>query len=172
MRTSTPLAPLLALVAALVAVGCGGGGEATLSKTDFIKRADAICEKADSAEIGEFFAYARAHPKLLKRLHELTSSDQPPRGVVAREKAYGAIAPPSILKEAEEIEALKPPSGDEAAIERFLAGIRQAVKEAEGDPSKLDNHLPNGAGANPDYAFGEVNQLATEYGFKQCNEIA
>jgi hypothetical protein len=164
------ISSLLAVAAALIAIGCGG--EATLSKAEFIKRADAICGKVDEAQVGEYGAYVRTHPAVAKKLNELTVSEKQPEGIAARQQLYRAIIIPSILQEAEDIEALGAPDGDEETIEEFLAGVRKGVKEAEQDPSKLDEDLPNGAGKNPEYSFWDVNRLAHEYGFKQCNEVA
>gem|GEM_PF-3300464 len=106
-------------------------------------------------------AYLRVHSNLVKGLSQTS----------AHEKIFRAIALPSILKEVDEIKALNAPSGEEATIEKFLSGVRKAVREAERDPTKLEEDLPNGEGKNPAYAFWEVNKLANEYGFKQCNEI-
>jgi hypothetical protein len=155
MKRSLSSNLFLVIAASVAMAGCGGGGEASLSKAEFIKRADAICEKADNVELGELGAYLRAHPGLSK---------QKPAEV--RKKALLAIGFPSILKE-----ALGAPNWDEKTIEEFLAGIRKAVKEAEKDPTKAEEDLPNGTGKNPEYSFRAVNKLANEFGFKQCNEV-
>jgi len=156
----TRIPPLFALAIASLAVGCGGGGS-TLSKAEFIKQADAICEKADETELGEIGAYFRNHPKESKNVRP----GAPPPALVQ------TVAVPSLLKETDDLEALGAPKGDEETIEAFISGIKAAIKEVEKDPESIEEDLPNGQGKNPSYAFREVNKLAREYGFKQCNEV-
>jgi hypothetical protein len=153
---------MAAFAAALVMAGCGGAGggdEATLSKAEFIKRADAICTKADETQIGEFGAYLRAHPGTGQKFGQLK----------VQAKVLKAIAYPSILKEVEDIEALGVPTGDEKTIDALIAAIKTATKEAEKDPRKSVAELPNGK--NPTYSFRKVEKLGNEYGFNACDEI-
>lgn len=151
--------PIAVFAAAVVMAGCGSSGEESLSKAEFIKRADAICTKADETELGELGAYIRAHPGTGQKLGQLK----------VQAKVLKAIAYPSILKEVEDIEALAVPTGDEKTIEAFIAAIETGIKEAEQDPRKSVDDLPNGK--NPTYSFRKVEKLGNEYGFKQCNEV-
>lgn len=136
---------LFTALAGLVA-GCGGGSsDPEISKAEFIKKADKICEKADETQGGEALAYQRAHGK-----------------DATIEKMISVILLPSVLKEVKDIEALGVPSGDEQVISEFTDGNKAAVKEAEKEPGSVST------GEGP---FAEVNKLASEYGFKNCENL-
>jgi hypothetical protein len=143
--------PVLA-VAALLAVGCGGS-DSTLSKADFIAQADAICEKTDKTQAKEFQAYEQKNAKTLSTL----SPEE------AEEKLIATVGLPSVLKEAEELEALGVPKGEEKEVEAILTGIEAAVKKAEKEPESVE-----GDAKSP---FDEVDKMAGEYGFKACAEV-
>jgi hypothetical protein len=144
-------AALLAL--ALLAAGCGGGGgtataTAPLSKAQFIKRGDAICEKTDKTQNSAIRKYTAKHPKGAS-----TKAGQ--------DELITSIGLPPIQQEAEELGALGAPRGDEGKVEAIVNGIEEAVGKAEEEPEST-----NKAGAaNP---FTGVDKLAGEYGFKAC----
>lgn len=131
-----------------------GGGDATLSRAEFIKRADAICERADKTQAGEAAAYAKAHINAIQGLSRKA----------AVEKLVGAILGPSVLKEANEIETLGAPDGDEGKIKAFIAAIEEGVKKAEKNPGTVED-LSGGP-------FNHADNLASEYGFQKCNEVS
>lgn len=144
---SKQISIILVLFTALAGVvaGCGGGSsDPALTKAEFIKKADKICEKADETQGGEAIAYQRAHKD------------------ATTEKMVSVILLPSVLKQVEDIEALGVPSEDEQTISEFTDGVRAAVKEAEKDPGSVTND------GGP---FVEVNKLAGEYGFKNCENV-
>jgi hypothetical protein len=146
------LASVVAL--ASLAPGCGGGSGSdssspnALPKALFIKRADAICEKADKVqEAGLRRALAKAEGSLAKgRENNLISS----------------VGLPPIQTEAEELRELGAPSGDGDKIDAIIGGIEEAVEKAEENP-----HSVTGKAGNP---FNEVDELARAYGFKVCSE--
>ncbi len=106
----------------------------------------------DNTQVGEAFAYARAHKKTLQDL----SSD------AAREQVYLAVLLPSVLEEAKDIEALGAPDGEAEEVNAIITEIERAVKEGEKDPGEIDS---------PSGPFAPVNKLTKEYGFKTCSEI-
>jgi hypothetical protein len=136
------------------AIGCGGSDSA-LSKEEFIAKADAICKKADKAQGGEAAAYQKAHSKELVNLSYYAQ--------IA--KLVPVILLPSIEAEAEKIEALGAPSGDEQKIEEFINALHEAIKKAEKAPGSIER--PPGSGG----PFRVPGKLAAEYGFKDCAEI-
>jgi hypothetical protein len=144
------LAPAI-LIASLL-VGCGGG-DATLSRAEFIKKADAICKKTDKAQVGEAVGYQKAHTKEL--------------ATVSREaglkKLILAILLPSVSKEAKEIEALGAPSGGEKTVQEFISAMEQGVKQAEKEPTSVED-LAKGP-------FSKADTLAREYGLQECAEV-
>src|SRR5262245_59616559 len=96
---------LFVAVAAFVTVlGCGGGDDGetvpALSKAEFIKKADAICKKADEQQINEM---ARAEKEI-------------PGDFNDRERQFEIVlqgALPPVEREAEQISELGIPTGDE-----------------------------------------------------------
>jgi hypothetical protein len=155
MSKSLSILPILALLAgALFATGCGGSGS-TISKAEFIEQGDAICKATDVSQPAEFRAFEQKHAKSLTRLH----------GEGAEEKLITAVGLPSITKEAEELEALGIPKGDEKELEALFTGIEEAVKRVEKVPESIE-----ASSGEPD-PFNEVNKLAREYGFKACDEV-
>ncbi len=134
----------------LVAAGCGGGGSTTttsasLSKAQFIKQADAICEQADKAQIVALTTATKG-----------MSSQQLKSPAVQAEVGEKGLQP--LLVEAEEIAELGAPQGDEAKIAAIVEGIEKAVEKSEGNPTVIE------------VSFAPVNKLAALYGFKACSE--
>jgi hypothetical protein len=147
-----PALPALALIAVL-GVGCGGGGDATITKAELIKKGDAICEKTDTTQVEEFQSYGKKHEKEFKRL----PGDRVERLLIVR------IGLPSIRREGEEIEALGAPSGDEKEVEALTAAIENGLKAAEKNPPSVEVPAEN--------PFRKADKLAREYGFTACAEI-
>jgi hypothetical protein len=149
-----------------IAAGCGGGNDqgtgsaastgatssptsskATLTKAEFIKQADAICEKTDKVQEAGLKAYLQKKPEA-----QSTKAGQ--------SKMVLAVGLPPIQTEAEELAELGAPSGDEAKVAAIVDGIEKAVEKGEAEPGSLLT------GSSP---FTEVDKLAGEYGFKACN---
>jgi hypothetical protein len=145
-RASIPIVLIL-----VFAAGCGGGD--TLSKAEFIEKADAICARADKTKNGEAAGYQKAH---LKELVPLSRAENV-------EKLVIAVLLPSVQKEVEEIEALGPPSEDKKKVEDFTRAVEAAMKKAEKKPADVANFY-----ASP---FRDADKIAQEYGFKNCSEI-
>lgn len=149
------IAVLAALVAILVIVaGCGGGSDSTsssITKAQFIKQADAICEKGNKENEAEFEEFAKEH--------NLSEKKEPSKA--QQEEAISEIVAPSVQKQIEEIDALGAPEGDEAKIEAMVGAVEEGVEEIEADPTSLIE------GKNP---LGKGSKLAKEYGLKTCGE--
>jgi hypothetical protein len=151
------LAALAVLVAlAAVVAGCGGGGDSTtdsttvvLTKTEFIKQGDAICKEATENNQSEAEDFAKENDFELEK----ASKDQ-------LEEAIAEVLAPSLGKQAEELEALGAPEGDEQKVEDIIAAVEDAAGEIEDDPSL----------AFEEGTLKKANQLAKAYGFKVCGE--
>jgi hypothetical protein len=137
---------LIALATATVAVGCGGGGDSSssLTKAQFIRQADAMCE-----EFREGVVAVVKSPKY---------AESASRSAAESEQALNAAILAVVQEEAEELGELGAPSGDEAEVAAVAKGIEAAVRNARKNPN-------NAAGA-----FAGVEKLATKYGFKVCSE--
>ncbi len=141
----------VAAVAAFLAAGCGSSGEtSSLTKAQFIKKADAICDKVDKKQLAALQQAIKAEPGAAKT-------------AAAQEAIIVAAALPPIQAEAEELAQLSPPSGDEEEIEAIVAGIEAAVTESEEDPSDL--------AAGRRGSFAKPDKLAKEYGMDSCSEV-
>jgi len=145
-----------AVLAALVA-GCGGGDETTdetvtLTKVEFIKQGDAICQ-AGNKEIEEGF-------EKFAEENDLPENKEPSKeqGVELVE----TVLLPSIEQQGEELRELGAPEGDEEQIDEMLTSLEDAVAEGEDDPESLFS-----GDTDP---FGDANQQAEDYGFKVCGE--
>jgi len=168
---------VIALVVALG--GCGGGdssssattgGEATgtatqgesggasgkspapsggLSKAEFVKRANAICEKRKKQSLAKMGAYVKQH----KRGTGGTNA-----ALIV--EAVKAVFLPGVETQVKEIRALGAPPGDEAEVEDFLTALEEGVagaSEASGSPSAAFGK-----------SFARSAKLAREYGIDGC----
>ena len=143
-----------AAVLVMLVAGCGGGDETTdetvtLTKTEFIKQGDAICKEAGDKNEKEAEEFAEENGFEL----EEASKEQ-------LEEAVGEVLVPSLRKQAEGLEALGAPEGDEEQVEEIIVSLEGATDEVEDDPSLVFE----------EGSFDEPNELAKDYGFKVCGE--
>jgi hypothetical protein len=147
------LAALVAL-AALIA-GCGGGDETTdsatvaLTKAEFIKQGDAICKEGNEKNEAEAEEYAEENGFTLEK----ASKDE-------LEEAVGEVLVPSLNRQADELDALGAPEGDEGKVEEIVVALEDATAEIEDDPSLVFEEK----------TLEEPNKLADAYGFKVCGQ--
>jgi hypothetical protein len=149
-------------IGALVA-GCGGGSDSTgsestgsesgtaLTKAEFISQGDAICEQGnEEIEAGaEEFA------------EENEIDTQNPK-TAQQEELVSEVIVPNLKKQAEEIDALGAPSGEEAEVEAIVEALETGTGDIEDEPGTL----VEGNAAS----FDKANKLAKEFGFKVCGE--
>jgi hypothetical protein len=154
---------LLAAVAALVALaafvaGCGGGDETTdgtsdetvtLTKTEFVKQGDAICKKGNDQSEKEAEEFAEDNDFTLEK----ASKDQ-------LEEAVAEVLVPNLNQQAEELDELGAPKGDEDQVEEIIVSLEGAADEIEDDPSTVFEGE----------VLKEPTKLAKAYGFKVCGE--
>lgn len=150
---------LLAALAALVALGvfaagCGGGDETTdetvaLTKAEFIKQGDAICKKGNDQSEKEAEEFAEENDFTLEK-----ASDE------QLEEAVAEVLVPNLNQQAEELDALGAPEGDEEKVEEIIVSLEGAADEIEDDPKIVfDGEV-----------LKEPSELAEDYGFKVCGE--
>jgi hypothetical protein len=149
------LTALAALVAtAVVAAGCGGGDETTdetvtLTKTEFIKQGDAICKKGDDQSEKEAEEFAEDNDFSLEK----ASKEQ-------LEETVGEVLVPSLERQAEELDALGAPEGDEKKVEAIIVSLEDATAKIEDDPGLIFQGK----------VLEKPSKLAEDYGFKVCGE--
>jgi len=172
-RIMTMLA--LVLAAGLIAAGCGGDDDETtttsstttaagatgatgatgagtgepLSQEEFITQADAICAESDIA-IDEAAA------------ETFGGGGQPSKK--EQEQFVTDSVVPLFEDTIDGLSALTPPEGDEDQINELLDAAEGALAEIEDNPGSITEE------GGPDDPFAEVNELAADYGLKDCAE--
>jgi hypothetical protein len=106
----------------VVAAGCGGGDTTTaVTKIEFIKRANAVCRKAQTDRASEIAAYDKA----------IEAKGQEVESKPNLEKKTIAVLLPSMQKQLEELQSLDKPEVGKAQIEEMLEGLGQGVEKLE-----------------------------------------
>jgi hypothetical protein len=135
MRSQFTKALTLLVAAALVMAGCGGGSS-SVSKAEFVKAADAICRKADEAQV-----------------KALTAAE----GKSEKEQIRAGLR--TIQAAAEELAALEVPSGDEDEIAAIVAEMEAAVNKVEsGSPSTLQEAFTSVEKRAAKYGFKDCSE--------------
>lgn len=152
--------PVMALFVALAALavlvaGCGGGGgggseesTSSLTKSELIKKGDAICKEGEEALEEEANEFAKENN---------IDTSKPTKA--QQEEVIAQVVAPALHKQAEELRQLGSPSGEESKVEGIFDALEEGTKELEEEPGKLLG------GTNP---VEKASQLAKEYGFKEC----
>jgi hypothetical protein len=147
------VAAAAAVLVTLVA-GCGGGGETTdetvtLTKAEFIKQGDAICKQGNDQSEKEAEEFAEENGFTLEK-----ASDE------QLEEAVAEVLVPNLGRQAEELDALGAPEGDEEQVEEIVVSLEDAAEEIEAEPRIVfDGKVLEGP-----------SELAEDYGFKVCGE--
>jgi hypothetical protein len=141
---------LLAISSAAIA-GCGDGGDdtgtASLTKAEYVKQANAICEKVQremEAKFAEFVkrenaGHGAADPKAFK-------------------EEVANVAIPGLEKQIEELSALPAPAGEEEEVELILERQEESLEKVEEDPTfRTSGGL-----------YEELNKPASDYGLSEC----
>jgi hypothetical protein len=145
-KAKRSLLSLLALLGlALFLTGCGGGESTTFAavptRAEFVKKANAICVKAE-AERRKALKTSPLEP--LKK--QLNTAQQ-------NELILQSALPP-VREMAEDLAKLTPPAGEEQQVEEFVKGLEAAVRRSE----KRPQDALSGA------AFVEVDKKIKTYG--------
>jgi hypothetical protein len=141
----------VAVFAALLVAGCGGGGgssSTSISKEEFITKADAICKKGTERLQTAIAGVLKNQPNITK----VTKGEQ--------EKIVVTVMVPSVNREAKELRALGVPSGDEERVDAMITALEEGVETAEQDPEAVT--------ASSDAIFGIASRIAGEYGLTAC----
>jgi hypothetical protein len=125
--------------------------EGSVSKADFIRAADKVCERTDSRQSTMIGAYLKKHPTAEKSNAGL-------------ERLIVVAGLPPLLLEAEELASLTPPKGDEKTLSAIVEGIETARAAAEAKPSSV-------IGKTTDEPFQSVDRIATKFGFDACAHV-
>lgn len=147
------IALLLGALVLVVIAGCGSdddeGGEETLTKVEFIKQGDQICEKTEEQSEKDAEAFAEENGFNLENASE-----------AELEEAVAEVLVPVLNQQIDEIDALGAPEGDEETIEELIVALEDGAAEVEDDPSVVFSGKP----------LKEASQIAADYGFEICGE--
>jgi hypothetical protein len=152
-----PLALIAAvIVAALLVVGCGGSGDSgsgkSISKEEFIAKADAICKKSNERMEKELFLFLRQNR---------TGGSLRKPSVEQNEKFIVKVLIPNVGREIEEIKALGVPDGDEERVDAMISALEEGLETAKDETATV-------AAGTSDIVFGIASRLAGEYGATVC----
>jgi hypothetical protein len=140
------------VLAAAAIAGCGSSSSSnstsSLTKAQFIKQGEAICEQTNGAQLAVMGQVT----------NELKGKSV---SLPEREKEILAVALPPAQQEVEEIAALGIPGDDEGEAEAIVSNLEQAAEES----SSADEY------AAVQSAYAGVNKEAAEYGFKACASL-
>jgi len=146
-----------AMLAALLLAGCGGGDDSSgssgsISKEEFIVKADAICKKSNKQMEAEIFKYLRKN-RVKGSLRKPSVEDN--------EKFIEAVLIPNLEREIKELKALGVPSGDEEKVGAMISALEEGLETATNEPETV-------AAGSSDIIFGIASRLAGEYGLETC----
>ena len=153
-RSWAALTASVVAVLTLAACGTSSGGDeatstsATVSKAQFIKRADAICAKAEQKQL--------ARVGLFKELHSGEPEGQAQLIGIIR---FAGLPP--LKTQAEELAKLPLSREETKQAEAYLQSLNKALKKAETDPSSM-------AGGVESSPFLKAEALAGKFGFNSC----
>jgi hypothetical protein len=139
---------MVLIVAALAAAGCGGGGSSSsttaLTKSQYVKQANAICQKGQQEREAA--------------VNELAEEVKPGANVgeLPKAKLVEAVIPP-LGNMVDELAALPAPEGEEEQVEPMIEAYEKAVEEVEEDEEAVFNGV-----------FKEVDAKALKYGLENC----
>ncbi|CAN5542062.1 hypothetical protein BH20ACT19_BH20ACT19_12990 [soil metagenome] len=143
-------ATVIALLATGAGAGCGGDEEEPLSKAEYIKQGDAICEKfGDMIDKEAEEAFADLGPDEEPSEEQLTTFVED-------------IAKPNVEDQLSELRDLPAPEADEDELNGVYDDVETALAKIEDDPLVILEE-----GEDP---FEEPNDAARAYGFKECGE--
>jgi hypothetical protein len=153
------ISSFIAVTAMVVLLGgCGGSTDGnteievktgSLSKAEFISRADAICQATRNRFTVALNAFGRAHKP------PPTGTDQTPwLGEIVNE-----VVAPNYEKGIKEIGALGAPPGYEKEVAKFVNGVQSRIEEIRNDPAEL-NKTP--------FPFAKETKIASSYGMTGC----
>jgi hypothetical protein len=155
---------VVATVAALLIVaGCGGSGDSSggsevtaqtgsLSKDEFVKKADAICEAARTEFLAKYTSFVEAHKADI-------GNAQKEKELIG--EMVETLLAPNIEGQVEQISELGAPNAYAPEATSFLSALQKRVDELQGNPTEVS--------ATP-YPFKKAEDIAAKAGMKGCAE--
>lgn len=137
---------LIAVAGLALMTGCGSGEstEASLTKAQFQKKANLICNAASTEQFEKAAHYSEKHP-----------------GAKEADFIEPAAIPP-LEKELEQLENLSAPSNFQDQVDDYLAEYEKALEALKAEPRSA---LPS-----QDNPFEKANHLAEKYKLGDCSD--
>jgi ABC-type lipoprotein release transport system permease subunit len=146
MKVRATLALTAVLALGVIAAGCGSGDDdsdtSSLTKSEWIAKADAICQQGNQE---------------IEQAAQQQFGNQKPTAADVQQFATGT-ALPNTQSQVDKIRALGAPSGDEDQVNHILDTVQAEIDKAKA------------AGDIEDSTFAEGNSLAKQYGLKVCGQ--
>ena len=158
MRRTLLVLVLLSAGLALLASGCGDDSStaedasASLTKEQFVKRADAYCTRGYKAQARAMEAYAK------KNGLNFTEPTQ-----AEREKINTAVVLGFVRRKIEFFESLPAPEGDEKEVRQMIESMERGLEQSERNPASLAKPY------EPE-PFTDTRHLTAEYGPYVCGQ--
>jgi hypothetical protein len=134
----------------LALVGCGGGDDeeqpTSLTKTEYVKQADAICAKAEQRQ-----------RKLAQEYSRNNKNAKP--GPKATEALILFAGIPPMKVETKELSDLPPPVKEAVKAKAYVDALENGIKVASKEPGTI--LISPGA-------FSQAEEVAKDFGFKTC----
>jgi ABC-type lipoprotein release transport system permease subunit len=146
MKLNAIFVVVVALALVGIAAGCGSGGDSSttssLTKAEWIAKADAICQQGNQE---------------IEQAAKQQFGNQRPTAAEVQQFATGT-ALPNTQSQVDKIKALGAPSGDEDQVNHILDTV-----QADIDKAKAAGDIENST-------FADGNALAKQYGLKVCGQ--
>lgn len=138
----------------LVLNGCGGGEEPSLTKQQYVRRADAICKRFSQKLSRASEAFSREHGLNTAALNQHE-----------REQIILGVLLPNIEERVTALRALPAPKDGEAKVAQLLATLESGLKESRSHPVR--SAAPNAHRGEP---FRMAMDMAADYGIWLCGQ--
>jgi len=141
------------LASVVLMVGCGGGdsetavAESSISKAEYVKKAEAVCKKGNEELEADFAAFVRKAGNA-KPTDALYTS------------LFEEVVEPNVSAELEALRELDVPEGDADKVEEMLAAREESIALAEEEPKAIIQ--------DSEKVFGSSTKTAKAYGLKAC----
>lgn len=148
------------MVASIVA-GCGGGGDddataSSITKAQFIKQADTVCEETLKRAQAAYQSYL-SEASQTNDLGENLSEEEQAAALIA------AVLTPNSEQETEELRDLGSPAGDEDEVEALISAREEYLEIAQAEPGYF--------GRKSSAVASKSEKLAREYGLEACSRL-
>ena len=147
MRTTTKMRVMALLAAAGLAMSTAACGEEGITKSEYLAKAKAVCQKGNQA---------------LTDASNATFAKVPPGQKLSDPEIEAFVRQtviPTIRDQVKQLRALPPPKGKKGQVEEIYRALEKGLDELEKSPKKLID------GSN---VFAEADSLATKYGISVC----